>query len=78
MTLEDLKKEARPLYLRKEGSIYETMICVGRLAYIEQERSGKWWNSVTNNRYETKEDAIRALEEIHLRNLAKHFDLDEQ
>ena len=78
MTLEDLKKKARPLYLRKEGSIYETMICAGRSAYIEQEQSQKWWNSVTNNRYETKEDAIRALEEIHLRNLAKLFDLEEE
>lgn len=53
------------------------MICAGRSAYIEQEQSQKWWNSVTNDRYETKEDAIRALEEIYLRSLAKLFDLEE-
>lgn len=39
---------------------------------------GTWLSDYDGERYPTKEDAMRSVEEYHLRELAKYFDLEEE
>lgn len=80
MTLEELKKHARPLVWEKDerdGSLIPTN-CIDRHAFVSHGRSWTWYSYADDKEYETKEEAMQSVEEYHLRELAKYFDLEEE
>ena len=80
MTLEDLKKHVRPLAWKKEydtGSSFIPINCIDERVFIFQNRGGTWFSYADCENYPTKEEAMQSVEEYHLRELAKYFDLDE-
>ena len=43
--------------------------------FIEKNEDGTWLSCYDGESYPTKEEAMRSVEEYHLRNIAKCFDL---
>lgn len=80
MTLEDLKIHARPLVWKKDerdNSLIPTN-CIDRHAFISKLVNWRWYSYADDKEYETKEEAMQSVEEYHLRELAKFFDLEEE
>lgn len=80
MTLEDLKKHARPLVWeldKTDGSILP-INCINTSAFILQNEDGTWYSYVNDWNYPTKEEAMQSVEEYHLRELAKFFELEDE
>lgn len=81
MTLEELKKHVRPLAWKKEydtGSSFIPINCIDERVFIFQNRGGTWFSYADDHNYPTKEEAMQSVEEYHLRELAKFFDLEEE
>ena len=81
MTLEDLKKHVRPLAWKKEydtGSSFILINCIDERVFIFQNRGGTWFSYADCENYPTKKEAMQAVEEYHLRELAKFFDLEDE
>lgn len=80
MTFEDLKKQARPLVWKKEydtGDSFIPINCIDEKAFIFQNVNGTWYSYADERNYPTKEEAMQSVEEYHLRELAKFFELEE-
>lgn len=79
MTLEDLKKNARPLVWKKDEleNAFVPINCIDGNVFILHTRNCRWYSNAEYEEYETKEEAMQSVEEYHLRELAKYFDLDE-
>ena len=80
MTLEDLKKHVRPLVWEKDerdNSLIPTN-CIDRHAFISQTRNWTWYSYADDQNHPTKEEAMQSVEEYHLRELAKYFDLEDE
>ena len=80
MTLEDLKKHARPLVLERDewdDSLNPTN-CIDRTIFVAQMVNGKWYSHADDKVYDTKKEAIQSVEEYHLRELAKYFELEDE
>lgn len=82
MTLEDIKKHARPLVWENDELISRTCLPdkegVYSFIFVYQWDDGKYYNTLEDEAYDTKKEAMQYVEEYHLRELAKFFDLDEQ
>ena len=80
MTLEELKKHARPLVWEKEEGTNAVLPlnCIDTDAFIFHNESGTWFSYADDQNYPTKEEAIQSIEEYHLRELAKFFDLEDE
>lgn len=81
MTLEDLKKHVRPLAWKKEydtGSSFIPINCIDERVFIFQNRGGTWFSYADCENYPTKKEAMQAVEEYHLRELAKYFKLEDE
>lgn len=81
MTLEDLRKHVKPLRWCELGDEMARPIdCIAKIQcdFIEMNEDGTWLSYYDGKRYPTKEDAVRSVEEFHLRELAKYFDLEDQ
>lgn len=80
MTIEELKKHVRPLVWKKEydtGRSFIPINCIDEKVFIFKNRGGTWFSHADCENYPTKKEAIQSVEEYHLRELAKYFDLDE-
>ena len=80
MTLEDLRKHVKPLRWCELGDEMARAIdSIANVKYnfIEMNEDGTWLSYCDGKRYPTKEDAMRSVEEYHLRELAKYFDLED-
>ena len=79
MTREELKKYVRPLVWNKvKGSnAFLAINCIDISAFIVKRKDGTWYSYVDDQNYRTKEEAEQSVEEYHLRELAKFFDLEE-
>lgn len=80
MTLEDLRKHARPLVWEEDewdGSLNPTN-CIDRTVFVAQMWSGKWYSHADDKVYDTKKEAMQSVEVRHLRELAKFFDLEDE
>lgn len=79
MTLEDLKKHVRPLIWEKDerDSSFIPINCIDRYAFVSHGNNWMWYSYADDKEYETKEEAMQSVEEYHLRELAKFFDLEE-
>lgn len=79
MTLEDLKKHARPLVWEKEdNNVFLPINCIDVSAFIFHNESGTWFSYADDQNHPTKEAAMQSVEEYHLRELAKFFDLEDE
>lgn len=81
MTLEELKKHVRPLAWKKEydtGSSFIPINCIDERVFIFQNANGTWYSYADEQNYPTKEEAMQSVEEYHLRELAKYFDLEDE
>lgn len=81
MTLEELKKHARPLAWENEyelNNILRPINCVDKDAFVCLNPDGTWFSYAGNKNYPTKEEAMQSVEEYHLRELAKFFDLEDE
>lgn len=80
MTLEELKKHARPLVWEKEEgtNVFLPINCIDISAFISQNENGTWFNYVNDHDHPTKEEAMQSVEEYHLRELAKFFELEDE
>lgn len=79
MTREELKKYVLPLEWKKvKGSnSFLAINCIDISSFIVQRKDGTWYSYVDDQNYRTKEEAMQSVEEYHLRELAKFFDLEE-
>ena len=80
MTLEELKKHAKPLVWEKEYGLENTLLpinCVDKDAFVCLNPDGTWFSYADNKNHPTKEEAMQSVEEYHLRELAKLFELEE-
>lgn len=80
MTIEELKKHVRPLVWeldKTDGSILP-INCINISAFILQNEDGTWYSYVNDWNYRTKEEAEQSVEEYHLRELAKFFELEDE
>ena len=80
MTLEDLKKHIRPLEWKEEpyGSLRASnYIMDDRGELIFKRKNGEWMSCSDCRAHQTKEEAMQAVEEYHIRELAKFFELEE-
>ena len=80
MTLEELKKHVRPLVWKKEEctNAFLALNCIDLSAFIFQNESGTWFSYADDQNYPTKEEAMKSVEEYHLRELAKYFKLEDE
>ena len=80
MTLEELKKHVRPLVWEKEEgtNAFLPLNCIDMSAFIFRNESGTWFSYADDYNHPTKEEAMQSVEEYHLRELAKFFDLEEE
>lgn len=78
MTLEDLKKHVRPLVWEKDKleDAFVPINCMNRNVFILHTRNCRWYSNAEYKEYETKEEAMQSVEEYHLRELAKYFELE--
>lgn len=78
MALEELKKHVKPLrWHNPDPTISIATNYIGEHASIEKIEDGTWISYADCGLHPTKEEAMRSVEEYHLRELAKYFDLDE-
>lgn len=78
MTLEDLKKHVRPLVWVEFGkNLAAPKDHVVMHDFIHKNRNGTWYSSFDGKNYSTKEEAMQSVEELHIRELAKFFELEE-
>ncbi|WP_298574699.1 hypothetical protein [uncultured Porphyromonas sp.] len=78
MTLEDLKKHVRPLVWEKDerdNSLIPTN-SIDKHAFVSHGRSWTWYSYADDKEYTTKVEAMQAVEDKHLRELAKFFELE--
>ena len=81
MTFEELKKRARPLVWEDDELVsnpclpYLEGIC--SFIFIYRAEDGEYHSNIVDQGYTTKEEAMQAVEEKHLRELAKFFELEE-
>lgn len=81
MTLEELKKHVRPLAWKKEydtGNCFIPTNCIDLSAFIFPNVNGTWYSYADHQNYPTKEEAEQSVEEYHLRELAKFFELEDE
>lgn len=80
MTLKELKKHTRPLVWEKNcvDNSLSPINCIDRAAFICQTQNWMWYSYADDEKYHTKEEAMQSVEEYHIRELAKFFDLDEE
>ena len=78
MTLEDLKKNARPLVWKESGNphTFSTINAVAYCPFIIENSTGEWEIHGFGRVYPNKEEAMQSVEEYHIRELAKFFVLD--
>lgn len=78
MTREELKKHIRPLVWENDcdDNSLAPINCIDRNAFICQTGNGMWYSYGDDDTYHTKEEAIQAIEEYHIRELSKFFVLD--
>lgn len=80
MTLEELKKHAKPLVWEDDELVSEPFLpYLGGIClpiFIYRAEDGEYHNNIVDQGYTTKEEAMQSVEEYHLRELAKYFDLD--
>lgn len=79
MTLEDLKKNAKALEWEESESphSFHAINAVAYCSFIIEISSGEWEIHGFGKVYPTKEEAMQAVEEYHIRELAKFFELEE-
>nr|DAT16131.1 MAG TPA: hypothetical protein [Caudoviricetes sp.] len=82
MTLEDLKKHAKPLVWENDELVSRTCLPnnqegIYSFIFIYRRGSGKYYSNIGDKGYETKEEAMQSVEEYHLRELAKFFELED-
>ena len=80
MTQEDLKKYVRPLVWVGEDktNAFMAINCIDTRAFIFPNDDGTWYSYADDQNYPTREEAERSIEEYHLTELSKFFDLDEE
>ena len=79
MTLEELKKHVRPLKWVEFGeSLARPIDHIAHLDFIEMSEDGTWFSNYDRESYPTKEEAMQSVEEYHLRELAKFFELEDE
>lgn len=80
MTLEELKKHARPLaWFPEQGTdAYIAVNCIDPRTFIFPNIDGTWYSYADDQNYDTREEAEKSAEEYHLQELAKYFILDEE
>lgn len=78
MTLEDLRKHIKPLTWCEFGDGLAAPIShVLSFDFIEKNEDGTWISCYDGESYPNKEEAMRSVEEYHLRNIAKCFNLED-
>nr|DAJ31185.1 MAG TPA: hypothetical protein [Caudoviricetes sp.] len=79
MTLEDIRKHARPLVWEKDeqDNSLIPINCIDTSAFIFPNESGTWYSYADDQNYPTKEEAMQSIKEYHLIELAKLFHLEE-
>lgn len=78
MTLEDLKKHIRPLKWKENADhSFSPRNCIADIAFIFRNKNGEWISYTDCREYQTKEEAMQYVEEYHIRELAKFFELEE-
>lgn len=81
MTYGDIKKHARPLVWENDELISRTCLPDKEGVYsfisVYQWDDGKYYNTLEDEAYDTKKEAMQSVEEYHLRELAKFFDLED-
>lgn len=83
MTLEDLKKHAKPLVWENDELVSRTCLPnhqegIYSFIFIYRSESGEYHNNIDDQGYPTKEEAMQYVEEYHLRELAKFFEIDDE
>jgi hypothetical protein len=79
MTLEELKKHAKPLRWCEFGNeLARPIDHIAQLDFIEMNEDGTWLSNYDRKSYPTKEEAMQSVEEYHLRELAKFFELEDE
>lgn len=81
MTLEELKKHARPLAWENHGwleSVLLPMNCMDVNAFVCRNPDGTWFSYADHKDHPTMEEAMQSVEEYHLRELAKFFEIDDE
>lgn len=77
MTLAELKKHVKPLRWHDlDPTISIATNCIGVHDSIEKIEDVTWISYADRKIHPTKEEAMQSVEEYHLRELAKYFDLD--
>ena len=78
MTLEDLKKHVRPLAWKEEvANTFIPFNCIDPTEAIVKINSLSWFCYADLRKYRTKEEAMQAVEEYNIRELAKFFILED-
>lgn len=78
MTLEELKKHVKPLrWNNLDPTISIATNYIGEHDSIEKIEDGTWISYADYRLHPTKEEAMQSVEEHHLRELAKFFDLED-
>ena len=82
MTLEGLKKHAKPLVWEEQeerSNAFLPLNCIDKDTFIYKGERGAWFSYADIIRScPTKEEAMQHVEEYHLRKLAKFFDLEDE
>lgn len=79
MTSEDIKKHVRPLVWEKDEKLeLFTTNCISGYSCVALNKEQKWYSLAADRLYETKEEAMQSVEEFHLRELSKFFNLEEE
>ena len=79
MTLEDLKKHVKPLsWINPDPTISIATNYIGEHGSIEKIEDGAWISYADHRLHPTKEEAMQSVEEHHLRELAKFFELEDE
>nr|DAN81947.1 MAG TPA: hypothetical protein [Caudoviricetes sp.] len=79
MTLEELKKHARPLVWEKDEKLeLFTTNCISGYSCVALNKEQKWYSLAAGRLYETKAEAMQSIEEYHLRELVKFFNLEDE
>lgn len=79
MTFEDIKKNARPLVWKKDEKLeLFTTNCISGYSCVALNEEQKWYSLAADRLYGTKEEAMQSIEEYHLEELSKFFNLEEE
>lgn len=82
MTFEEIKKHAKPLVWEDDELVSEPCLPyldgISLPIFIYRVEDGEYHSNIVDQGYTTKEEAMQAVEDKHLRELAKFFELEDE